>query len=513
MTRLTELAGSHWRDAWVIHRDAHVLVIDKPAAVASHPVDALELADVGLRLERWLGRRPSILHALDREASGVMVLALDSEASRGLAGQFERGVAKRHLVGVTARPRGLRHEVVAKVADRLIVRVDDHRNLRRVFAEGGAPIAGDRDNGGSPAARLMWHVEHLALAHPISKVPLPARAPMPASLQRWLDGSAASTELGARLTAAAELRYALVTREGTNAFRLLNGAGDEVPGVEVDVYGEHAVVSLSTDEAIALREAHFDAVYALGFQGVYAKLRPKQANTLVDTRRENVAPPSPVRGEPLGAPAFVRELGIEYAVRLGDGLSTGIFLDQRAARRWLHGAGAEKSVLNLFAYHGAFTVAAIAGGARRTVTVDASGVALERARENLEHHGVASGSAHAVVRADAASWLASCRERFDVVVLDPPSFSTTKHGTFRAERDYQALAALAVGVLAPQGALLASTNLRRMTPEAFRRMLAAAARDAGRDVAKLRSLPLPHDHPPAPGEPWHLKSELLTLGN
>jgi 23S rRNA (cytosine1962-C5)-methyltransferase len=283
--------------------------------------------------------------------------------------------------------------------------------------------------------------------------------------------------------------------------------------VEVDVYGNYAVVSLASDEALGMRDAIYDAVHSLGFAGVYAKLRPRKASTLVDTRRDDVAPAAPVRGSAASDPLWVRELGVEYAVRLGDGLSTGIFLDQRAGRRWVRDVSRSRRVLNLFAYHGAFTVAALVGGASHTVTVDASGAALERARENLARHGADGAAAHRLVKADAAAWLASAHERFDVVVLDPPSYSTTKHGTFRAERDYRRLAALAIARVAKGGALLASTNLRRMSEAAFRSLLEGAARDARRDARAVRMMPNPLDHPPPPGEPWHLKNVRIELAD
>jgi 23S rRNA (cytosine1962-C5)-methyltransferase len=221
----------------------------------------------------------------------------------------------------------------------------------------------------------------------------------------------------------------------------------------------------------------------------------------------------PVRGE--GAPdrLWARELGVEYAARLGDGLSTGIFLDQRNGRRWLREAARDKSVLNLFAYHAGFTVAAIAGGARRTVSVDASGAALDGARINLRHAlGSAElGDRHQLVKADAIAWLAAGGERFDVVVLDPPSFATTHRSTLHVERDYRRLAASAMRRVAPGGTLLACTNLRRMSAELFRRELAAAAREVGREIARMKTMPPPLDFPPPPGEPWHLKSERIEL--
>lgn len=502
-----------WREAWVVHRDERVLILDKPPGVPTHPGETAELVDVGARLEAWLGRRPSLLHALDREASGVLVSALDREAARGLAAALEAGAPQWHLVGTCARPKGLPHEVVERRGDRMVLRVPGRKGLRRAFAEASAPIAGDRDHAGPPAARLLWHVEAIDLRHPQTGAPLPCRAPMPAAFHRWLRGDDPWSDIAARLESAADRRYGLAVREDHDVYRLVHGAGDELSGLEVDVYGAHAVVSLASDEALAAREAILDAVFALGFRGVYVKLRPRKASTLVDTRRDDVAPAGPVRGEPAEAPLWVRELGVEYAVRLGDGLSTGLFLDQRAGRRWLREASADRSVLNLFAYHGAFTVAAIAGGARRTVTVDASGVALERARENLARHGSADALEHRLVKADAAAWLATTTERFDVVVLDPPSYSTTKHGTFRAERDLRRLAALSLARVAREGVLFASTNLRRMSSDAFRQLLAGAARDAGRRVRAVRAMPPPFDHPPPPGEPFHLKAARLELAD
>lgn len=507
---MTAPCPPHWSGPRILHRDAETLVVDKPAGVAAHPVDLPDVSDVGSRIEALLGTRPALLHALDRDASGTMVLALSKEASRGLSRQLESGVAATHVVATTARPKGLEHEVLRREGDRYLLRLRNVKGVRRALARAGAPIAGDRDQGGAPAPRLLWHAESLEVHAPSTGRPIAARSPIPGGFERWLASRARLEACDERVREAFEGRYALAARDDTDAYRLAHGAGDELPGVEIDVYGEYAVVSLASDEALERRDAIFDAVHALGFRGVYAKLRPRKASTLVDTRREDVAPSRPVRGEPAPPLFWVRELGVEYAVRLGDGLSTGLFLDQRAARGWLRREASGKSLLNLFAYHGAFTVAAIAGDARRSVTVDASGVALERAAENLEHCG-ANRDAHALVKADAGDWLMSCTERFDVVVLDPPSFSTTSRGVFRAERDYRKLSALSLARLTRGGVLLASTNLRRLGHEAFRKVLVAAAKDARRVVGKVRELPPPLDHPPPPGEPWHLKRVLVEL--
>src|SRR6185437_14847274 len=168
---------------------------------------------------------------------------------------------------------------------------------------------------------------------------------------------------------------------------------------------------------------------------------------------------------------------------------------------------------NLFAYTGAFTVAAVAGGARSSVTVDVSSGALAWARRNLEAAG-ADLARHELVEADALRWLervAPGIPPFDLILLDPPSFATTKQTRFSAAGDYEALAALALRALAPGGRLLACTNHRGIARRKFRRFLREAARDSARDVVQMKDLPDPEDFPPEPGAESHLKSVLSTL--
>jgi 23S rRNA (cytosine1962-C5)-methyltransferase len=330
---------------------------------------------------------------------------------------------------------------------------------------------------------------------------------------------------------AADRRYALAHAGDTTAFRLVHGGGDGLPGVAVDVYGGHLVVSLSSEEAERARDALLDAAFRLGaapggpprVRGVYLKIRPKHASVIVDSRKDDYAPRGAVRGESAPEAFTILEHGLPYEVHLGDGLSTGIFLDQRENRRRLRaqsasagGGGASAAsgarVLNLFAYTGAFTVAAVAGGARATVSVDVSRGAMAWARRNLDAIG-ADPAAHLLVEADVFPWLkaaARAGERFDIVVLDPPSFATTKQSRFSAESDYGRLAALAFQVLAPGGLLLACTNHRGISRAVLRRRVREAAREAGRGLAQLKDMPDPSDFPPEPGAEPHLKSVLAT---
>jgi 23S rRNA (cytosine1962-C5)-methyltransferase len=144
------------------------------------------------------------------------------------------------------------------------------------------------------------------------------------------------------------------------------------------------------------------------------------------------------------------------------------------------------------------------------VSVDASVAALERGRANL---GDAVGKEHSFHAEDAFAWLARAakkEERFDLVILDPPSYSSTKKRRFVAESDYGELVTQALAVLAPGGRILASCNHRGLSWTKLRRMIAQGARAAGRELSQLKDLPGGQDFPAAPGRDTHMKSVLLV---
>jgi 23S rRNA (cytosine1962-C5)-methyltransferase len=409
------------------------------------------------------------------------------------------------------------------------------------LAHAGCPIAGDPLYGGAPAPRLLLHASTLVFTHPLSGAPASFSARAPAELAEWLEHGAPSQKiydhpdvLARALARAVERRWGLGRGDtgprATTAFRLVNEEGDGLPRLAVDVYGGWLVAQLYDGRPAAgaergrepeveglwddgaRRDRLLDALAALGFDGVYLKVRPRQSNLLVDTRRDDLAPAFPVRGVPAPDPLSILEEGAPYLVRLGDGLSTGLFLDQRANRRRVRELAREARVANLFAYTCAFTVAAALGGASRTVSVDVSAAALERGRENLAHAGVPAGD-HSFAADDAFSWLARAvrrGERFDLVVLDPPSYSSTKRGRFVADTDYVEVAAQAIAVLAPGGRLLACTNHRGISPARFRRILFDAGRIAKCELSQVKDLATSLDYPVPPGGEPHMKAVLVT---
>jgi len=290
----------------------------------------------------------------------------------------------------------------------------------------------------------------------------------------------------------------------SDAQRLVNAHGDGLAGIAVDRFGDWAVAELSSDEAFARRAELCDAILALGARGVYTKCRLRR-----DLRHENVeelAPKVPDVGEGAPPALTVNEQGLSVEVSLGDGWDVGLYVDQRENRRRVMGMSKERAVLNLFGYTGSFSVAAALGGAKHTVTVDISRRALERARRNFELAGIAPGSAHHFVREDVVEWLErACRkeQRFDIVILDPPSFSTLGKGrVFKLEERWEQLLAGAIHLLHPLGQLLVISHERAVGPKALRRRIQHVAEQLGHTPPAVRDISPAVDVPPGPDGPW-----------
>jgi 23S rRNA (cytosine1962-C5)-methyltransferase len=300
-------------------------------------------------------------------------------------------------------------------------------------------------------------------------------------------------------------------RAETNCYRLVHGEADGLEGFTVDVYGEWLVASVYEQADPLSRggeESFLDALAELGFRGVYLKNRPRQANELAADERLLRCPPQAVRGEDAPEQLVVRESGMPFEVRLGDGLSTGLFLDQRDNRKKLRERARDKRVLNLFSYTCAFGVAAALGGARATTNLDVAKPVLERGKRNylladvpLEGHTFLARDA-----LEALPRMARRGERFDLVVLDPPSYASNKGKRFSVERDYAELVTLALSVLEEGGQLLACTNHQRLADADLTLAVRQGADAAGRKVRDLTSAPPPADHPPRSARSPHLKT-------
>lgn len=296
----------------------------------------------------------------------------------------------------------------------------------------------------------------------------------------------------------------------SDAWRWLD-ADAEPFGVTIERYGDFAVVNAYTKDGAATRERWATALAAEGVAGTYYKHRVR--DDLRKVERERVAPTSPIAGVRAPSPLVVREHGLRFNVRLDDGLSTGLFLDQRDNRQRIRRLARDKRVLNLFCYTGSFSVAAGVGGASQVTSVDLSGAVLRRVDENLQQNELPKAQ-HRLLRADCVSWVTRAvrrGDRYEVIVLDPPSFGSDGSKTWAVARDYFRLVSETFALVAPGGTALCVTNHRGTAVGEFQRGLREAAAGANRTIVDLDLPPPPVDCATDSGSQGATKSAMVKL--
>lgn len=274
----------------------------------------------------------------------------------------------------------------------------------------------------------------------------------------------------------------------TTAYRLVNAAGDGLPGITLDRYGPALVLNCYDP---ALETGHpalnllLEAITRVWPDlPVYAKFRPSQTSRLGESAPPEIAPPEPLIGNRPDLPEVVtvQENGLNFVIRPGEGLSPGLFLDMREVRARLPEWAIGKTILNTFSYTCAFGVAGMAGGAQRVLNLDAARRALDWGKENYQANALTPDDFD-FVDGDVFDWLgrfARRNQQFDVVILDPPSYSTTHKTRWSAEQHYDKLAALAAKVVSPGGLLLTCSNHAGLSRRSFRQMVLKGVEQAER---------------------------------
>ncbi len=521
----------------VIFEDEHLLVVNKPAGWNTHA----PAPHAGEGIYDWLRHREArwaslaILHRLDKETSGVLVFGKSSLANRSLTRQFtERRIQKRYLLltdtsaphpswmvqtrlvrngpryvsvtnGLHGEPAETRFTVVSTARGRTLVQAEPltgrTHQIRVHAAESGIPILGDSLYGGPGFPRVCLHAASVTLTHPLSSRSVSFEAPV--------DFDADPGRM---------LRLAMMEPGTTNAYRLVHGAAEGWPGWSLDRLGEYVLSQsegdLTRDQEIELRRW----IALTGVRGVYHKRLSRQVRHSTPMR----VCPDLVLGGPAPERFCVRENGLNFELAFGEGYSVGLFLDQRDNRHRLltchvaadfplagsHNRHSPSEVLNVFAYTCAFSVCAAAAGARAT-SVDLSRKYLDWGRRNLELNGLAPDG-HEFLSGDAFDWMKRLEKkgrRFDLVILDPPTFSQSRQsGVFRAEKDYGKLVKSAIRLLESDGVLFASTNAAQWAPGEFLESVRAAIRSEGRRVRQEHYAPQPPDFPIVRGQPGYLKT-------
>lgn len=292
-----------------------------------------------------------------------------------------------------------------------------------------------------------------------------------------------------RIARALELRARVVPAQ-TDAYRLLHGEGDGLPGFVCDRYASCAVLKLDGEAAAArlpsMLEAFTPQLSALGITGLIVRTSRKQADNC-----ELVWGSAPTRE------LTVHEHGMKLWTNVFEGQKTGLFLDHRETRRRVRMLSGGLSVLNLYGYTGGFSVAAGLGGATRVTTVDLAKPALALAERSFVDNGL-SGSLHTCVADDALAYLTAAKERgerYQLIIADPPNFAPRKSAVESAQKAYEALHSAALAVLEPNGLYLAASCSSHVDRALFEETLRRGASYQRRVLQVLELSGAPADHP------------------
>jgi 23S rRNA G2069 N7-methylase RlmK/C1962 C5-methylase RlmI len=289
----------------------------------------------------------------------------------------------------------------------------------------------------------------------------------------------------------------------TDAFRLVNGAGDGMKGIILEIYGQHAVSQVFSPEWIEHRDCLVEFIRNR-FNGIYFIVKDRSGSGASDPE----AFETHLWIREASSKTVVKEHSLVFGVDLNDGLNTGLFLDMRR-NRFLVGRQAKgRRVLNCFSYTASFGVYARSMGAHSVVNLDISRKALERARRNYLENGIEPGP-NEFIRTEALKYLERMgrkKARFDLIILDPPSFSRYEKKVFSIRRDLVRLIRLAVDILDAGGILFVSTNFREMTSRGLLKAVHAAA--GGRKYKKFEFLGPDMDFP---GKGKEAESHLVAV--
>lgn len=522
----------------ILFEDEHLLVINKPAGVNTHAADPYSNEGIydwlRCREPRWASL--AIIQRLDKDTSGVMVFAKTPEANRSLTKQFEEhSIIKKYVLETASPVRKQNLEVrcaLARFGDKYGVptkkedgkeavtrfeKISVDNGITRLIATpltgrthqirvhallSGFPILGDGLYGGAISPRLHLHAFELTLKHPVNHEVMSFKAPVVFTDAPWL------------------LRAAFIDETETNVYRLIHGAHDGHPGWHVDRLGDWLLSQSNAPITDRQQQVLKQWMQEHSFSGAYHKVLDKQVRK---TPTDTVL--SPVFSENAGPDNWsVRENGVLFSLRRTEGYSVGLFLDQRDNRRKLLANYIKKDfpvveagwtgakVLNTFAYTCGFSTCAALKGAH-TVSVDLSSKYLEWGRENYRLNNL-DPEAHLFLHGDVFDWikrLAKKQQQYDLVLLDPPSFSTSKQsGVFRVESHYSKLVEAVLPLIKPSGVLFVSTNLSTLHPEKFLEMIRSAI-TRHRSIRQEYFCPQPPDFPTDKEEPAYLKTAWFKL--
>jgi 23S rRNA (cytosine1962-C5)-methyltransferase len=312
--------------------------------------------------------------------------------------------------------------------------------------------------------------------------------------------------LGWRVERALRFRKALGLPGADHAYRIVHGAGDGLPGFACDVLGQAAVVYAYGAGLRALGKQLAEAIVGFAqLRGAVVKLRARGGADSVEQDVVGARPDDQM---------IVTEHGVPFEVHPLGGLNHGLFTDMREHRRGLGRFVAGARVLNLFSYTGALSVTCARAGAATVTSVDTSAGVQAWAAGNFARSGLTDAKRWRFETGDAVRFLARAvrdKERYDVVLIDPPTFSTARGAPWTLDRDYPDLIAKAAAVIPPDGLLWLAANTHELGSLA--KLAHKGLRAAGRTGAVLEQGGLPPEYPTLAAQPHdrYLQVCLLRL--
>jgi 23S rRNA (cytosine1962-C5)-methyltransferase len=276
----------------------------------------------------------------------------------------------------------------------------------------------------------------------------------------------------------------------TNCYRLIHGEGDSLPGLIVDYYNGVAVVQLHSVGMYYAKDYIVDALRDVLKDKLTAIYDKSEATLPFKADLNQVDGYLWGNAEPL----VVDELGCKYRINWITGQKTGFFLDQRDNRRLLGEYSKGKSVLNMFCYSGGFSVAALKQNAKLVHSVDSSVKAIDLTNENVEIN-FGNCDRHEAFAEDAFSFMKDIKDKYDIIILDPPAFAKHLKALKNALQGYKKLNTRAIEQIKPGGLIFTFSCSQVVSKEEFRKSVFAAAANTGRKVRILHQLTQPIDHP------------------
>lgn len=307
------------------------------------------------------------------------------------------------------------------------------------------------------------------------------------------------------LISACQLRKQLFEGQKTNAYRLINGEGDGLPGLIVDYYDGYLALQIHTQGIEKLRDFLIQQlVKILSPKGIYEKsLSPAREEDGLEMREGILYGNVPEK-------ISILENGKTFLVSIPEGQKTGFFLDHRSMRQKVEEISKNRRVLNCFSYTGAFSIYALKGGAKEVTSIDSCKTACRLAEENTEINQLKN---HQILQADVFDYLESHPIEQDLVILDPPAFAKKRKHLDNALKAYQKINYTVLKGLPPRSFLLTSSCSYHVTEELFVQAVFFAAEKAKRNARILSRHLQAADHPISLNHPEgaYLKSLLLFV--